>query len=57
MSDWIPHHHEIADEIAVLRSCVSDGLNHSGGRVPDEYGVDAGGAAFAWGVGDVWAGD
>jgi len=31
MSDWIPHQHEIADEIAVLRSCVSDGLNHSGG--------------------------
>jgi hypothetical protein len=31
MSDWIPRHHEIADDIAVLRSCVSDGLNHSGG--------------------------
>src|SRR5258706_2092440 len=31
MSDWIPHPHEIADEIAVRRSCVSDGLNHSGG--------------------------
>src|SRR3954469_5894972 len=31
MSDWVPHHHEIADDIAVLRSCVSDGLNHSGG--------------------------
>jgi hypothetical protein len=31
MSDWIPNHHEIADDIAVLRSCVSDGLNHSGG--------------------------
>jgi hypothetical protein len=31
MSDWIPHHHGIADDIAVLRSCVSDGLNHSGG--------------------------
>src|SRR5687767_4466584 len=31
MSDWIPHHHEIADEIAVLRSCVADGINHSGG--------------------------
>jgi len=31
MSDWIPHHQEIADEIAVLRSCVSDGVNHSGG--------------------------
>src|SRR5260221_7093552 len=31
MSDWIPNHREIADDIAVLRSCVSDGLNHSGG--------------------------
>jgi len=31
MSDWIPHHREIADDIAVIRSCVSDGLNHSGG--------------------------
>jgi hypothetical protein len=31
MSDWIPHHEQIADEIAVLRSCVSDGINHSGG--------------------------
>ncbi|HEY7117477.1 MAG TPA: DUF1501 domain-containing protein [Tepidisphaeraceae bacterium] len=31
MSDWIPHHREIADEIAVLRSCVADGINHSGG--------------------------
>src|SRR5687767_12857561 len=31
MSDWIPHHAEIADDIAVIRSCVSDGINHSGG--------------------------
>jgi hypothetical protein len=31
MSDWIPHHHEIADEIAVIRSCVGDGINHAGG--------------------------
>jgi hypothetical protein len=31
MSDWIPHHADIADDIAVIRSCVSDGINHSGG--------------------------
>jgi hypothetical protein len=31
MSDWIPFQHEIADDIAVLRGCVSDGINHSGG--------------------------
>jgi len=31
MSDWIPHHHQIADDIAVLRSCVADGINHAGG--------------------------
>ena len=31
MSDWIPWHHQIADDIAVLRGCVSDGINHSGG--------------------------
>ncbi|HSI35897.1 MAG: DUF1501 domain-containing protein [Phycisphaerae bacterium] len=31
MSDWIPHHHTIADDIAVIRSCVQDGINHSGG--------------------------
>ena len=31
MSDWIPHQHQIADDIAVIRSCVSDGINHSGG--------------------------
>ena len=31
ISDWIPRHGEIADEIAVLRSCVADGINHSGG--------------------------
>jgi hypothetical protein len=31
MSDWVPHHAEIADDIAVIRSCVSDGINHSGG--------------------------
>ncbi|MDB5296082.1 MAG: hypothetical protein JWO31_2065, partial [Phycisphaerales bacterium] len=31
MSDWVPHLHPLADEIAVVRSCVADGINHSGG--------------------------
>ncbi|MFM7244041.1 MAG: DUF1501 domain-containing protein [Planctomycetaceae bacterium] len=31
VSDWLPHTAEIVDDIAVIRSCVSDGINHSGG--------------------------
>jgi len=31
VSDWLPHTAEIVDDLAILRSCVSDGLNHSGG--------------------------
>lgn len=31
LSDWIPHHAGIVDDIAVIRSCVGDGINHSGG--------------------------
>ena len=31
ISDWLPHHSRIADEICVIRSCVSDGINHAGG--------------------------
>ncbi len=31
MSEWVSHMHELADDIAVVRSCVSDGINHSGG--------------------------
>jgi hypothetical protein len=31
VSDWYPHVAQCADDIAVLRSCVSDGINHSGG--------------------------
>jgi hypothetical protein len=30
-SDWVPHTGALMDEIAVLRSCITDGLNHSGG--------------------------
>ena len=31
VSDWYPHVARCADDLAVLRSCVSDGINHSGG--------------------------
>ena len=30
-SDWIPHLSECVDEMAVIRSCWTNGLNHSGG--------------------------
>lgn len=31
ISDWLPHHSRIADDLCVIRSCVSDGINHAGG--------------------------
>lgn len=31
ISDWLPHIAELADDLCVLRSCVSDGINHAGG--------------------------
>jgi hypothetical protein len=31
VSDWLPHTAQCMDDIAVIRSCTSDGLNHSGG--------------------------
>lgn len=31
ISDWLPHTAKLADELCVIRSCVSDGINHAGG--------------------------
>ena len=31
ISDWLPQHSKIADELCVIRSCMSDGINHAGG--------------------------
>ncbi|HYG76359.1 MAG TPA: DUF1501 domain-containing protein, partial [Planctomycetota bacterium] len=31
LSDWLPHLTEVVDDIAVIRSCVADGINHAGG--------------------------
>lgn len=31
VSDWLPHTAECVDDLAVLRSCWSNGINHAGG--------------------------
>ncbi|HSH94116.1 MAG TPA: DUF1501 domain-containing protein, partial [Roseimicrobium sp.] len=31
VSDWLPHTAKMVDDIAVIRSCYSDGINHSAG--------------------------
>jgi hypothetical protein len=31
VSDWLPHIAECVDDLAVIRSCWADGLNHAGG--------------------------
>lgn len=31
ISDWLPHIATCADDLAVIRSCVGDGINHSAG--------------------------
>ncbi len=43
ISDWLPHHHEVADELCVIHSCVSDGINHAGGVCQMNTGAVFGG--------------
>ncbi len=43
ISDWLPYHHSIADELCVIRSCVSDGINHAGGVCQMNTGAVFGG--------------
>jgi len=43
VSDWLPHTAGQADELAVIRSCVSDGINHSGGICQMNTGSQLGG--------------
>jgi hypothetical protein len=31
ISDWLPHTSQCADDLAVIRSCWSNGINHAGG--------------------------
>lgn len=43
ISDWLPQHSQIADELCVIRSCVSDGINHAGGVCQMNTGAVFGG--------------
>ncbi len=43
MSDWIPHLTECADDIAVIRSCWTNAINHSGGVCQMNTGTPIGG--------------
>ncbi len=57
ISDWLPHHSSIADELCVIRSCVSDGINHAGGVCQMNTGTVFGGrpslgAWVSYGLGD-----
>jgi len=42
VSDWLPHIATCADDLAVIRSCWSNGLNHVGGVCQMNTGSDAG---------------
>ncbi|QDT07081.1 hypothetical protein K227x_55060 [Rubripirellula lacrimiformis] len=58
ISDWLPHHHDVADELCVIRSCVSDGINHAGGVCQMNTGAVFGGrpslgAWVSYGLGTV----
>jgi len=39
VSDWLPHTAECADDLAVLRGCWTNGINHSGGVCQMNTGV------------------
>ena len=43
VSDWLPHTAECVDEIAVIRSCWADGLNHANGVAQMNTGSTLGG--------------
>ena len=43
VSDWYPHVAECADDLCVVRSCISDGINHSGGVCQMNTGATLGG--------------
>ncbi len=43
ISDWLPHTAECADDLAVIRSCWTNGINHSGGVCQMNTGTPIGG--------------
>jgi hypothetical protein len=55
VSDWLPHLSGMADELCVLRSCVSDGINHAGGVCQMNTGSVFGGRP-SLGLDQLWIG-
>jgi len=43
VSDWLPHTATCADDLAVIRSCWTNGINHSGGVCQMNTGTPIGG--------------
>jgi hypothetical protein len=43
VSDWLPHTAQCVDDIAVIRSCWTDGINHAGGVCEMNTGSPLGG--------------
>jgi hypothetical protein len=43
VSDWFPHITEVVDDLAFIRSCVTDAVNHAGGVVQMNTGSPIGG--------------
>jgi hypothetical protein len=43
ISDWMPHLRSVADELCMIHSCVSDGINHAGGVCQMNTGAVFGG--------------
>lgn len=43
VSDWLPHTAECVDDLAIIRSCWADGLNHSNGVCQMNTGAILGG--------------
>ena len=53
ISDWFPHVAQHADELAVLRSCYGEGINHSGGCNLMNTGSIIAGRPSLGGLGDL----
>ena len=51
VSDWLPHIATCADDIAVIRSCWANGLNHSNGVSQMNTGSIVGGHVVSAGTG------
>ena len=56
MSDAIPHLHEVADELCVIKSMNTDQFNHAPAELSALHRLAAVGPAFVWGLGDLRAG-